>query len=432
MTVVNQKLTSRFIVIDLLPPKVMQKTTDLPQTAWLTGDMESLLKFAPRPNGAGEMFQLLRDGVPRTRSELAAITGQARSTIAARIDVLSKADLIVPVGEATSTGGRRPATFAFNPAARVVLGIDLGAAHARIAVADLGANLLATYSGPLDIADGPEAVLHTVADLAANLLAETGYGTQTLAAIGIGLPGPVEHKTGRPVAPPIMPGWDGYDVAGHLREQFNVPVLVDNDVNLMAVGEHRAAWNDHDNLMFVKVATGIGSGIILDGQLRRGAQGAAGDIGHIAVSGRSEAACTCGNHGCLEAVAGGAALSKVLADQGFETPHVSDVVQAVRDGNAEARAAVREAGRSIGGVLAGCVSMLNPSVVVVGGAMVAAGEQLMAGIREVLYRRSLPLATQHLRVVTSHTKDKAGVLGGAFLAIDHVLSPAAIDLLYAN
>ncbi|MFD2840640.1 ROK family protein [Populibacterium corticicola] len=394
--------------------------------------MESLLKFAPRPNGAGEMFQLLRDGVPRTRSELATITGQARSTIAARIEVLSKADLIVTVGEATSTGGRRPATFAFNPAARVVLGIDLGAAHARIGVTDLAANLLATHDSPLDIADGPEAVLSAVTEHAAALLAQVNHGVHTLAAIGIGLPGPVEHKTGRPVAPPIMPGWDGYDVAGYLRKEFNVPVLVDNDVNLMAVGEHRTAWNDHDNLMFVKVATGIGSGIILDGQLRRGAQGAAGDIGHIAVSGRSEAACTCGNHGCLEAVAGGAALARVLTAQGFHAPHVSDVVQAVRDGNAEARVAVREAGRSIGGVLAGCVSMLNPSVVVVGGAMVAAGEQLMAGIREVLYRRSLPLATQHLRVVTSQTKEKAGVLGGAFLAIDHVLSPAAIDLLYSN
>lgn len=375
------------------------------------------------------MFQMLRDGAPRTRSELATMTGQARSTIAARIDALSAAGLLAPVGEASSTGGRRPATFAFNPAARIVLGIDLGAAHARIAATDLAANILASQECELNIAEVPDVVLAKVADMAKKVVAEAGYELTSLAAIGIGLPGPVEHSTGRPIAPPIMPGWDGYDVPHALHAQFSVPVLVDNDVNLMAIGEQRTAWHEHTNMVFVKVATGIGSGIILDGELRRGAQGAAGDIGHIALASHQDAPCTCGNEGCLEATAGGAALSRRLREQGIEAASVSDIVAAVRDGIPEARAAVRDAGRDIGTILAGCVSMLNPSLVVVGGAMVAAGEQLMAGIREALYKRSLPLATQHLRVVTSHTKERAGVLGGAYLAIDHVLSPAAIDLL---
>lgn len=375
------------------------------------------------------MFQMLRDGAPRTRSELATMTGQARSTIAARIDALSAAGLLAPVGEASSTGGRRPATFAFNPAARIVLGIDLGAAHARIAATDLAANILASQECELNIAEGPDVVLAKVADMAKKVVAEAGYELTSLAAIGIGLPGPVEHSTGRPIAPPIMPGWDGYDVPHALHAQFSVPVLVDNDVNLMAIGEQRTAWHEHTNMVFVKVATGIGSGIILDGELRRGAQGAAGDIGHIALASHQDAPCTCGNEGCLEATAGGAALSRRLREQGIEAASVSDIVAAVRDGIPEARAAVRDAGRDIGTILAGCVSMLNPSLVVVGGAMVAAGEQLMAGIREALYKRSLPLATQHLRVVTSHTKERAGVLGGAYLAIDHVLSPAAIDHL---
>ncbi len=377
------------------------------------------------------MFQLLRDGAPRTRSELATMTGQARSTIAARIDVLTEVGLIASVGEASSTGGRRPATFAFNPASRIVIGVDLGAAHARVAAANLAAEIVASNERPLDIADGPQKVLALVADMAKQAIADAGYEPHSVAAIGIGLPGPVEHSTGKPIAPPIMPGWDGYDVAGNLRKEFGVPVLVDNDVNLMAVGEHRTAWHDHTNMLFIKVATGIGSGIIMDGELRRGAQGAAGDIGHIALNSHQEVACTCGNTGCLEAIAGGNAVAAHLRSQGIDTHNVTDVVAAVRDGNAEARAAVREAGREIGVILAGCVSMMNPSLVVVGGAMVAAGEQLMAGIREVLYRRSLPLATQHLRVVTSHTREKAGVLGGAYLALDHVLSPAAIDSLFS-
>lgn len=377
------------------------------------------------------MFQLLRDGTPRTRSELATITGQARSTIAARIDVLTAAGLITSVGEASSTGGRRPATFAFNPTARIVLGVDLGASHARVAVADLAATIVVNHDEPLRIADGPEKVLARVIQLGKDLVAESGHELSDLAAVGIGLPGPVEHATGRPVAPPIMPGWDGYDVAGTLRRALGAPVLVDNDVNLMAVGEQRTSWHEHTNMLFVKVATGIGSGIILDGTLRRGAQGAAGDIGHIALPGFSEAPCNCGNYGCLEAVAGGAALARALRQKGLDVDGTADVVAAVKDGNADARAAVRDAGREVGTILAGCVSMLNPSLVVVGGALVGAGEQLMAGIREVLYRRSLPLATEHLRVVTSQTRDSAGVLGGAYLAIDHVLSPTAIDALFA-
>jgi len=382
------------------------------------------------------MFQLLRDGKPRTRSELAVLTGQARSTIATRIDILEQLGLIASVGEASSTGGRPPATFAFNPLARVVIGVDLGAAHARIAITDLSASVIEIHDESLHIADGPKVVLDRVVEICHNLLARSGRAVSDLAAIGLGVPGPVEHSTGRPIAPPIMPGWDGFDVPGYVGRHFNVPVLVDNDVNLMAVGEYRTAWEDHDNMLFIKVATGIGSGIILDGALRRGAQGAAGDIGHIVLSDHSDVPCDCGNFGCLEAVAGGAAVARALegtvkvpAGASLAAQGATAVVDAVREGSIEARTAVRDAGRSIGTVAAACVSMLNPSLIVVGGALVGAGEQLMAGMRESLYQRSLPLATQHLRVVTSQAKERAGILGGAYLAIDHVLSAEAIDAM---
>ncbi|MCK9795895.1 ROK family protein [Isoptericola sp. 4D.3] len=391
--------------------------------------MEELLKFAPRPTGAGEMFQLLRDGQPRTRADLATATGQARSTIAARIDLLMSAGLIAPAGEATSTGGRPPATFAFNPRAKVVLAVDLGATHARIALTDLASQVLAETDAPLSIAEGPDTVLGWVVENGDKLLAAAERDEGELAGVGVGLPGPVEHSTGHPIMPPIMPAWDDVDVPGILRRHFDAPVLVDNDVNIMALGEHRAAWRTIDNLLFVKVATGIGSGIIADGALRRGAQGAAGDLGHVAVAGAEGAPCRCGNVGCLEAIASGQAVAERLAAEGLDAHRSADVVRLVRSGDLAASAAVRQAGRDIGTVLAACVSMLNPSVIVIGGILAEAGEHLIAGIREVVYRRSLPLATQHLRIVTSQTRGEAGVLGASAMAVDHVLSPASIDAL---
>jgi len=372
------------------------------------------------------MFQLLRDGRPRTRADLAALTGQARSTIAARVDALLASGLVAPAGEASSTGGRPPATFAFNPAARVVLAVDLGATHCRMAVTELAGRVLAEHHERIAIGDGPGAILARVMELGDLLLDEAERSPDDLASVGIGLPGPVDHAAGRPINPPIMPGWDDADVPGMLSAHWHVPVLVDNDVNIMALGEHSTVLPGVRDLLFVKVATGIGSGIIMDGRIRRGAQGAAGDLGHIAVPG-SQQQCRCGNLGCLEAVAGGPAIAAGLARRGLATTTSADVVALARAGDIEAGQAVREAGRHIGEVLAGCVSLLNPDVIVVGGIIADAGEQLLAGIREIVYRRSLPLATQHLRIVASRTKERAGVLGASAMAADLVLSAAAVD-----
>jgi len=384
-----------------------------------------VVQQVPKVSGAGDMFQLLRDGRPRTRADLAAETGQARSTVAARIDLLMAAGLIAPAGEATSTGGRPPATFAFAPSAQVVLGVDLGATHARFALTDLASTVLAQRDLPLAITDGPAIVLDQVAETGAELLRETGRPVGELAGVGVGLPGPVEHATGKPNNPPIMPGWDDADVPGILGARFHVPVLVDNDVNIMALGEHRAAWPGVADLLFVKVATGIGAGIIADGALRRGAQGSAGDIGHVAVPGAGNIVCRCGNVGCLEAIASGLAVANAL--EGAHTP--ADVVALVRSGDVAASQAVRQAGRDIGAVLATSVSLLNPSMIVIGGILADAGEHIVAGIREVVYQRSLPLATQHLRIVTARTGAQAGVLGASAMAVDQALSSEAVDRL---
>ncbi|MEG3614154.1 ROK family protein [Isoptericola haloaureus] len=378
------------------------------------------------------MFQLFRDGRPRTRASLVAATGQSRSTVAARIDALRAVGLLAPAGEASSTGGRPPSTFAFDPTSRIVLGVDLGASHARLAITDLAGEPIGVLQEPLSIADGPTHVLDWVAEAGSKVIAQAGRRVDELAGIGIGLPGPVDHTTGRPVNPPIMPGWDGTDVPAELFARLRAPVLVDNDVNIMALGEHRTVCASVDDLLFVKVATGIGAGVIMDGELRRGAQGAAGDLGHITVPRGSDIPCRCGNTGCLEAVAGGAALVADLRARGADVSSTSDVVDLVRAGDVAAGQAVRQAGRDIGSVLAASVSLLNPARIVIGGILSDAGEHLMAGIREIVYQRSLPLATQHLRIATTGAGAQAGVVGAAFLVTEQYLAAPSIDALIAS
>src|SRR6188768_3800294 len=277
-------------------------------------------------SGASELFQLLRDGQPRTRAELAAVTGLARSTIALRVDALMDLGLVSPVGDAQSTGGRPSSQFALNPSAKVVLAADLGATHATVAVTDLAGTTIAQRGGLRDISDGPEAVLTWMIDTGNELLASINRLPSDVIAIGIGLPGPVEHSSGRPINPPIMPGWDRFDVPGFVQQHLAVPVLVDNDVNIMALGERAFAFPQVEHLIFVKVATGIGSGVISSGRLQRGAQGIAGDIGHVQIPRGAEVPCHCGNRGCLEALASGPALAAQLRGRGLHIDTNQDVV----------------------------------------------------------------------------------------------------------
>jgi len=376
---------------------------------------------------AGDLFQLLRDGKARTRAELALTTGLARSTVASRIDALMQSGLVGPAGEASSSGGRPPSRFAFNPAARVVLAVDVGATHVNLAVTDLNGTVLAERRLGQDVANGPDAVLDRVVSEGTKLLRKAGRGTEDLAGIGIGLPGPVEHASGMPVKPPIMPGWDGFDVVRHVQRSLPVPVLVDNDVNIMALGEQASYWPEHDNFLFIKVATGVGAGIISSGQLQRGADGTAGDLGHVRVPRGDDVLCRCGNYGCLEALASGPAVAQSLTLQGVTANGGGDVLRLVSEGNVQAIQALRQAGRDLGDVLATAVNLLNPSVIVIGGSLGQVGEHLMAGVREVVYRRSLPLATTHLRIGLSMAGDQAAILGASQLVTQYVLSPAVIE-----
>ncbi|MFL6081174.1 MAG: ROK family protein [Ornithinibacter sp.] len=377
--------------------------------------------------GAGELLQLMLDGTPRTRAELIRMTGLARSTVGARVEALLAAGLLTPSGEAASTGGRPPARLAFNPDAGVVIGADLGATHVLVALTDLRGRVLSEEALRIDIATGPVAVLDLVAEAGHRLLSAAGRTREDLAGVGVGLPGPVEHSTGRPVLPPIMPGWDDYDVPGHISRELGGPVLVDNDVNLMALGEHATVYPDVQHLIFVKVATGIGAGIVSGGRLHRGAQGAAGDLGHVAALHGGNTPCTCGNVGCLEAVASGPAIVRALQEKGIDAGDSRGLVQLANHGDLAAATAVREAGREIGHVLATCVSLFNPSVIAVGGLVAQSSESLLAGIREVVYGRSLPLATGELQILASRTAGHAGVIGAATMVVQHVLSVPQVE-----
>ncbi|MDH6181911.1 putative NBD/HSP70 family sugar kinase [Microbacteriaceae bacterium SG_E_30_P1] len=375
-----------------------------------------------------DLFQILRDGKARTRSELAGITGLARSTVAARIEALMELGLIGPIEDAVSTGGRPSSQFAISGSNRIVAGADIGASHVRVALSSLTGEIQGELKETIPIDRGPEEVLGWVVSGLEKLLAESGRSESDLLAIGVGLPGPVEHRSGRPINPPIMPGWDKFDVPGWIGRSFSVPVLVDNDVNIMALGERHVAWPGVDQLIFVKVATGIGAGIISGGVLQRGAQGTAGDIGHIAVTRGEDIPCQCGNRGCLEALASGPAIARVLrSDNAIEAETSNDVVGLVKQGNLQAIQAVRQAGRDIGEVLTTCVSLMNPQVIVIGGSIAQAGEHIIAGAREVVYARSMPLATESLHIVQSRTGADAAIVGAALLALDHALSYVNVE-----
>lgn len=389
----------------------------------------ALLGTLPRvllTRDAARLLELLRDGGPRTRSELAALTGLARSTVAGRLSGLMASGLVVAAGGVASSGGRPPARVAFNPAARILIAIDLGATHGVVAVADLAGSIVNTESRRLDIADGPEPILDWAMHTARRLLRRAGRPASDLVGIGVGLPGPVEHSTGMPTKPPIMPGWDRFDVPDYIRRRFRVPVFVDNDVNVLALGEHATAWREHSDLLFVKVSTGIGAGIISGGRLQRGARGSAGDLGHVRVPFTRDLP-SHGDEGAdLEALASASAIARSINARGVAATTGEDVTELERTGNPVAIEAIRQAGRDLGAVLATCVNLLNPSVVVIGGSAARAGEHLLAGVREVVYGLSTPLATENLTITASRAGETGGVLGAAIMVIQNTLDADAV------
>lgn len=370
---------------------------------------------------------LVSTGAACTRGDLVRATGLARSTVSQRVDGLLSAGLLAESGNGESTGGRRPVLLSLNPQAGVVLAADIGVTHCRLAMADLSANVSSERSERLEVARGPDHVLGWVTDGFHALIAEAGVDSSDVGAIGIGVPGPVEFATGRVVKPPIMPGWDGVIVPDRFADHFDAPVLVDNDVNIMALGESWGRRSPDEELLFVKVGSGIGCGIMSGDVIHRGADGAAGDIGHIRVAGAEGTVCVCGNTGCLEAVASGSALVRELSSSGLDVSTARDIIRLAQAGDSRVVRSVRVAGQRIGEVLASIVNFYNPDCIVVGGALAELHDDLLAGIRSVVYQRALPLATRELSIELSALEGRAGIQGAAVLAARTALSPAGVS-----
>ena len=402
-------------------------------------------RFGRLPDESLDALVILLDeirlGRSRSRSELAARTGLGRAIVAQRVGELIERGLVQEGDVGPSTGGRPPRRLAFRADAGHVLVADLGATSIDVAVTTLDGRILGHLDEPARIEAGPEACLGRVEELFERLLRETDGLRGHLWGIGIGVPGPVEFQSGRPISPPIMPGWDRYPIRERFTERYRAPVWVDNDVNVLALGEWRAGVAiGHDNVVVVKIGTGIGAGIISDGRLHRGAQGSAGDVGHIQVVDDPAVVCRCGNIGCLEALAGGAALGQAgeaagrdgrstrlraaLDQRGRVT--AEDVARAAAFGDPVAVSMLQSAGHRVGSMLASVVNFFNPSLIVIGGGVANSPDQLLAAIRETIYRRSLPLATRDLLIQGSLLGGLAGVMGASAMVIDQLFARDAI------
>ncbi|MFA1541692.1 ROK family protein [Actinomadura monticuli] len=368
-----------------------------------------------RDDGPAALVRLVATGRAESRAELARLSGLAASSVSLRVEQLIDAGLFAEEGAGASRGGRRPRRLRLAREAGVFLVADLGAHHARLAAADLAGTPLAVADLDCDIAVGPERTLTAVVESLRALAREHGLHDVPVRGVGIGLPGPVDPATGQVVSPSRMPGWNDFPVRDFVTGHTGVPALVENDANLMAVGEHRGSWPSLDNVMVIKLGSGIGCGVIVAGRLHRG-RGAAGDISHVRILSEASVDCSCGHPDCLEAHASGAALAASLAAQGVVVEHPSQIVDLVADGVPQATSAVRTAGRLIGDVLTALVNFFNPDALVIGGSLSNA-EPLVATIRGVIYERCLPLATRNLEIATSRAGRDASVLGAGHLLL---------------
>ncbi|GEB52665.1 sugar kinase [Streptomyces cacaoi] len=394
-------------------------------------------RMTARPANAHQarLLRLLRDGGPRSRAELGDRVELSRSKLAVEVDRLLETGLVVADGLAASRGGRRSHNIRLAPQLRF-LGVDIGATSVDVAVTNAELEILGHLNQAVDVREGPVAVFDQVLTMVAKLR-DSGVA-EGFDGAGIGVPGPVRFPEGVPVAPPIMPGWDGFPVREALSQELGCPVMVDNDVNLMATGEmHAGVARSVRDFFCVKIGTGIGCGVVAGGEVHRGTTGSAGDVGHIQVEpdGRQ---CACGNRGCLEAYFGGAALARdaeeaardgrsaelarLLEAKGRLT--AADVAVAASAGDGTSLDLIRAGGARVGQVIAGLVSFFNPGLVVIGGGVTGLGHTLLASIRTQVYRQSLPLATGNLPIVLGELGPVAGVTGAARLTSDHLFSPA--------
>jgi glucokinase-like ROK family protein len=373
-----------------------------------------------------------------SRVEVARRLGLSRAAVTTIVNDLMDCEIISETERINNHNGRPPTVLEVNPNRGYVVGIDFGASHLSLLLADLSARILKEIEVKLDIKQGPEACLAEADRQMREMLANSGLALKDVLSFGAGFPGPVVAEAGIVLSPPIMPGWDRYPIREMLENQWKSPVSVNNDAELGALGEWAAgAGRGERNLAYIKVGTGIGAGLLLDGQIYRGVTGSAGEIGHLTIE-ENGPLCTCGNHGCLEALAGGRAIALQAQDaikagsrtqlsniQPIESITAREVAAAARRGDLLAQQILRQAGERIGVAIAGLVNLFNPGMVIIGGGVAQAGDILLEPIRQAVERRSLPASTRVVRITTAMLGRRSSSMGAVVQALTVALHRVA-------
>lgn len=369
-----------------------------------------------------------------SREALASNTAFSKSRANAAVAGLLEQGVLEATGEQVTTGGRRAGTLRVSHELGVLVAVALGATGLEVGVLAPDLSVRAHHSEPADVRDGPAAVLSRVRALMKTLLKQAGVRPADVIAIGLGVPGPVDFASGQLVNPPLMPEWDAYAIRDDLRAEVDVPVFVDNDVNLMALGELWRMQRGLQNFLVIKVGTGIGCGIVCHGVVYRGANGSAGDVGHICVDPHGPR-CHCGNVGCVETMAAGPAIARAATEAALAGQSallkerldaqgalkLVDVAMASRAGDGAANAIVQRSGALIGQMLASVVNFYNPSHIFIGGSVQKIGPLFLAAVRQSVYHRSLALSTRQLEIQYTPLGDRAGLIGAGVLAMQESL-----------
>jgi glucokinase-like ROK family protein len=379
------------------------------------------------PPVRSRVLRLLREHGALSRGELAGRLEVPRSQLRAELGALLAAGLVRGLGPELAPNDQRPVSVELHPNLRFAA-VNLEATSIDVEIIDGCLEPVAAHAEPVDVRLGPKLILSRLREILAKLNVDGAY--QRLYAIGVGMPASVSFRDGSPIRPPMMPGWDCYPVRDVLSREHACPVVVDNDANVMAIGErHSGVAQSVDNFLFVKLGTAIGCGIVLNGVLYRGSDGCAGDIGHISADSHGPV-CACGNVGCLEAMFAGSAVirSAATAARAGISPALAarlararsltarDIAETAAEGDPTCVELVRAGSRGLGTVLAGLVNVINPSMIVIGGSPAGLGHLLLTEIRSVVYRRSLPAAANNLPIVRSELGPRAGLVGAAVLA----------------
>jgi glucokinase-like ROK family protein len=368
-----------------------------------------------------------------SRIELARQMNLTRAAITSIINDLIASGLVREV-EGQHAGGRKPIVLEIEPGLGYVVGIDMGATHVTLSLADFSARQMHELHMPLDIDLGPLVCLSQVDAHMQLLLQGAGLRIDQIRAVGVGVPGPIVSEAGMVSGPPIMPGWDGFPIRDTLQQRWGCPVSLNNDAELGALGEWAyGAGRGERDLAYIKVGTGIGAGLLLDGQIYRGITGSAGEVGHITIE-ENGPLCQCGNRGCLEALAGGRAIAQRAIDaihkgqrtllseiSPVEAITAQDVISEARRGDLFAQQIVAEAGAHLGTAIASVVNLFNPSMVVIGGGVAQIGDLLLEPIRRTVQQRSLRVASRAVRITAALLGRRSSAMGAVVQALSIVL-----------